>query len=118
MLTAVSADAQNRYHINQTTVDRINPLAILFAMLFAQEKYRSSTNQVRLSQVLQEPTNAGRVFNMTTATLTEALAYLEQLHPDLRVRFERTAGLDQLTLPHVEIEEVLTRCYAPLLEVA
>ncbi len=118
LLTAVSVDAQTKYHVNRTTVDRINPLAVLFAMLFAQEKHRPSTNQVRLSHVLQEPTNAGRVFNMTTATLTEILAYLEQLHPDFRVRFERTAGLDQLTLPNVEIEEVLTRCYSPLLEVA
>jgi hypothetical protein len=118
ILTAVSTGSQNRYHVNRTTADRINPLAVLFAMLFAQDKYRSSTNQVRLSQVLQEPTNAGRVFNMTTAALTEVLAYLEQIHPDLQVRFERTAGLDQLTLPNVEIEDVLMRCYSSLLEVA
>lgn len=118
MLTAVSTGSQKRYHVNRTTSDRINPLAVLFAMLFAQKKYRPSTRQVRLSQVLQEPMNAGRVFNMTTATLTEVFAYLEQLHPDLHVRFERTAGLDQLTLPNVEIEEVLARCYTSLLEVA
>lgn len=118
ILTAVSTGSQKRYHVNRTTSDRINPLVILFAMLSAQKEYRPSTRQVRLSQVLQEPMNAGRVFNMTTATLTEILTYLEQTHPDLHVRFERTAGLDQLTLPNVEIEEVLTRCYSPLLEVA
>ncbi|VAW43166.1 hypothetical protein MNBD_CHLOROFLEXI01-1657 [hydrothermal vent metagenome] len=118
VLTAVSANSQKRYHVNRVTADRINPLAILFAMLFSQEKNRPGTYQVRLSQVLQEPMNAGRVFNMTTATLTEVLAHLEQEHPDLQVRFERTAGLDQLTLPNVGIEEVLARCYTSLPEVA
>jgi hypothetical protein len=59
--------------------------------------------------VLREPMNAGRVFNLTTTVLSDLLAALNKQHPDWQVRFDRAAGLDQLTLPGVEVDEVLTR---------
>ena len=64
--------------------------------------------------------NAGRVFNLTTAALSNLLTELNKQHPDWSVQFIRTSGLDQLTLPQVKPLEILQRYYteqATVLEV-
>jgi hypothetical protein len=103
--------AQNRYHWRKANADQLHSLILLYVLVDRQQKERSSLSEVRLSQVLQEPMNAGRVFNLTTAVLTDLIATLNKEHPDLSVRFVRTAGLDQLTLPQVTCTEILTRYY-------
>ena len=90
-------------------------------MVDQQQKRRPGRLQVSLSQILREPINVGRVFNLNTATLADMLANLTKQHPDLAVQFIRTAGLDQLNLPTVEPDQILER-YAseqtPILEAA
>jgi len=56
--------------------------------------------------------NAGRIFSLTTAALSDLLAELNKDYPELGVRFVRTAGLDQLTLPSYEAIDILTRFYS------
>lgn len=104
--------AQKRYHWQRADTNRLHPLILLYVLVDRQQKERPSLSEVRLSQVLQEPMNAGRVFNLTTAVLTDLIAALNKSYPDLSVRFVRTAGLDQLTLPQVTCAEILTRYYA------
>ena len=43
--------------------------------------------------------------------LSNGLIRLSDEYPDLSVRLTRTAGLDQLTLPTVPADKVLTRYY-------
>jgi hypothetical protein len=100
---------QHRYRLERLDPTRLDPLALLYVLVDQQQKKRPGTFQVGLTQVLREPMNAGRVFNLTTAVLSDLLAALNKQHPDWQVRFERAAGLDQLTLPGVEGDEVLTR---------
>src|SRR5579875_1263314 len=77
-----------------------------------QSCVRKGTYQVGLSDVLREPMNAGRVFNLTTTALSDLIADLNKNYPDLRIHFVRTAGLDQLTLPKCEPTDILARYYS------
>lgn len=111
------AEADNgrvrRYRLLRPDPARIDPLVLLYVLLHWQEgksnKNQSGSRQVGLAQVLREPGNAGRVFNLGTVGLSEGLIRLNDEHPDLAVRLTRTAGLDQLTLPAATAEEVLIR---------
>lgn len=109
LLTQVGTGQQTRYRLERTDPARISPLIVLYVMLDQQQKKRPNTLQVGLNQVLREPMNGGRVFNLTTAGLADLLATLNKWHPDWSVKFERTAGLDQLTLPNIEPAETLER---------
>jgi len=89
----------------------IHPLVLLYVLLRWQQHRQLETRQVGLAQVLREPANAGRVFNLSTAGLSNVLTRLGDEHPDLEVRLTRTAGLDQLTLPQATPDQVLVRYY-------
>ena len=112
VLAQFGEGAQRRYHWQKADANRLHPLILLYVLVDRQRKERPSLSEVRLSQVLQEPMNVGRVFNLTTAVLTDLIAALNKEYPDLTVRFVRTAGLDQLTLPQVTCAEILARYYA------
>ena len=103
--------SQKRYHLQRVDGSRLHPLITLYVMLDRQKKERENSSEVRLSEILQEPMNVGRVFNVTTAVLTDLIATLNKNYPDMGIRFVRTAGLDQLTLPTIEPEEVLHEYY-------
>jgi hypothetical protein len=111
ILTQFGEGAQKRYQWQKSNVNRLDPLILLYVLVDRQNQQRPSTQEVRLSQALQEPMNVGRIFNLTTAVLTDLIAALNKEHSDWSVRFVRTAGLDQLTLPQVERSEILTRYY-------
>lgn len=103
--------SQKRYHLQRADGSRLHPLIALYVMVDRQIKEREGSSEVRLSQLLQEPRNVGRVFNLTTAVLTDLIAVLNRNYPDMVVRLVRTAGLDQLTLPLITPEEVLKEYY-------
>lgn len=111
VLAQFGEGTQKRYHWQNVDANRLHPLILLYVLVDRQRQQRPAIYEVRLSQVLQEPMNVGRVFNLTTAILTDLIAALNKEHPDLAIRFIRTAGLDQLTLPQVECSEILTRYY-------
>lgn len=93
-------------------IARLDPLILLYVLTDQQARKENPREyQVKLSQVLREPMNAGRVFNLTTAALTDLLAELNKQHADWGVRFDRTAGLDQITLRPIEPLEILGRYY-------
>jgi hypothetical protein len=112
ILAQFGEGGQKRYHWQKADTNQLHPLILLYVLVDRQRQERPSLSEVRLSQVLQEPMNAGRVFNLTTAVLTDLIAALNKEYPDLAVRFVRTAGLDQLTLPEVDCTEILARYYA------
>lgn len=102
---------QKQYRLERSDVTRIDPLVLLYVLIDRQIKMRREVSQIGLSQVLREPINAGRVFNLTTSALSDLLMKLNTTHPDWAVRFIRTAGLDHLTLPSSVPSEILTRYY-------
>ena len=91
--------------------DRIHPLTLLFVLLQRRPGEPWAERQVGLAQVLREPMNVGRVFNLGAAGLLAALDQLTIRYPQLAVRLTRTAGLDRLTLPEVQPLRVLERYY-------
>lgn len=121
LLSQVDSGTPSRYRLERPSAGNIHPLVLLYVLIDRQRKVRPGSWQVNLSQVLREPMNAGRVFNLTSATLTDLLTKLKQLYPEWTVQLVRTAGLDELNLPSVEVSEILAR-YAretiPLLEAA
>jgi hypothetical protein len=113
LLYQVMDKPQKRYRLEQLPARRLHPLLLLYVLLDRQQKLRPRSEQVGLGEVLREPCNAGRVFNLTTPILVELLAELKQVEPAWQVRFVRTAGLDQLTLPACHADEVLARYIMP-----
>ncbi len=111
LLSQVDDGPQKRYRLERLDPSRLDPLTLLYVIIDRQKQTRSGTNQVRLSQVLREPMNAGRIFNLTTSALGDLLSELNKQHPDWNVQFIRTAGLDQFTLPQIEPFEILRRFY-------
>jgi hypothetical protein len=111
ILSQVEYGPHKRYRLEQIDPVHLDPLVLLYVIVDRQMRVRPEVHQVRLSQVLREPMNAGRVFNLTTALLGDLLAELNKHHPDWRVQFVRTSGLDHLTLPQVEPLEILDRFY-------
>ncbi len=109
------AEANNgqvrRYRLLRPDPGRIHPLVLLYVLLRWQQDHQPDARQVGLAQVLREPANAGRVFNIGTAGLGNRLTRLSDDYPDLAVRLTRTAGLDQLTLPPATANQALTRYY-------
>lgn len=109
LLSQVGERKRERYRLERADSARLAPLLILYVLCDQQKRQRPDTDQIGLAQVLREPMNAGRVFNLTTVALADLLADLNKAHPDWAVRFVRTAGLDQLTLPNIKPAEILKR---------
>lgn len=112
LLSQVEDGPRKRYRMERLDPARLDPLILLYVLTDQQARKENPREyQVKLSQVLREPMNAGRVFNLTTAALTDLLAELNKQHADWGVRFDRTAGLDQITLRPIEPLEILGRYY-------
>ncbi len=109
------AEADNgqarRYRLLRLDATRIHPLVLLYVLLQWQQRNQPEARQVGLAQVLRAPANAGRVFNLSTASLSNGLTRLSDEHPNLAVRLTRTAGLDQLTLPQATPNQVLAHYF-------
>ncbi len=111
ILSKLDDEHQKRYRLERLDSGRLHPLVLLYVLVDRQSYVRNGSSQVGLSDALREPMNAGRIFSLTTATLSDLLAELNKNYSDLSVRFVRTAGLDQLTLPICELNDILTRYY-------
>jgi len=111
LMTEANNGQVRRYRLLRPSPARIDPLILLYILLDRQEHHREGTQQVGLGEVLREPANAGRVFNIGTAGLSEAITRLNDEHPRHSVHLRRTAGLDQLTLPEITADEILNRYY-------
>ena len=109
LLAEADSGRVRRYRLLRPDPARIDPLVLLYVLLRWQEDKKPDSRQVGLAQVLREPANAGRVFNLSTASLSDSLTRLNDEYPNLAVRLTRTAGLDELTLPVATAEEVLIR---------
>ncbi len=121
LLNSVGTKRNALYRREQLDPTRLPVLVMLYVLMDQQQQKRPDLMQVGLGQVLREPMNVGRVFNLTTAAIADLLASLNKQYPDLAIRFVRTAGLDELDLPHIEPDDILaryTRERLPMLEVA
>jgi hypothetical protein len=101
----------HRYRLIGGNVTNIPSLIFLHVLLKSQETKRPDANQVGLHQVLREPVNVGRTFNIGMMALEELAARLEDDHPNLKIRLTRTGGLDQITLPTISAREVMEQYY-------
>jgi hypothetical protein len=99
------------FRLNATRANSIHPLILLYILVRQQELERPNAQQVSLTDVLREPKNVGRVLNIGTQTLEEILLRLEEAYPQWRIPLTRTGGLDQLTLPAISAEVVLSTFY-------
>lgn len=111
ILSKIGDDRMHQYRMERVDASRIHPLILLHVLVDRQRKVRNGASQVGLSDILREPMNAGRIFNLTTTVLSDLLAQLNKDYPDWRIHFVRTAGLDLLTLPIYEPIDILTRYY-------
>ncbi len=111
LLSRLSDERQRRYRLERLDPGSLHPLILLYVLIDRQIQIHKGAFQVGLGQVLREPMNAGRIFNLTTTALSDLLAELNKHYPDWRIHFVRTAGLDQLTLPKCEPIDILTRYY-------
>lgn len=110
LLTATD-EGLRTYRLNRPSADRVEPLAVLYAILNWQEVHRPTERHIGLADVLRQPGNAGRIFALSATTLSDVLVRLEERRPDFAVRMTRTAGLDTLRLPEVSAAEVLTEYF-------
>lgn len=100
------------YRLEAGSLDNIHPLVMLYVLLRAQQmSERREARQVGLQIVLREPGNVGRTFNIKPTDFEDLLSQLNDRYPHWRVQLIRTGGLDQLTLPKVSAEEVMTIYY-------
>ena len=102
---------RGRYRRLPVAPDRVHPLILLFVLLQRRPGEPWPERQVGLTQVLREPMNVGRVFNLGTAGLLAVLDRLAMRYPRWAVRLTRTAGLDRLTLPEGEPLRALEEYY-------
>jgi hypothetical protein len=114
LLAEADSGRVRRYRLLRPDPARIDPLVLLYVLLRWQENKKLASRKMGLAQVLREPANAGRVFNLSMASLSDGLTRLSDEYPDLTVHLTRTAGLDELTLPVATGEEVLIRYYETL----
>ena len=98
------------YRYEPGTAGNIHPLIFLYVILLWRSDDREGARQVSLKAVLQEPMNAGRVFNIGLADFEQLLGRLNDNY-DLRITLTRTGGLDQLTLPDVAADTVLCELF-------
>lgn len=101
----------HRYRLQAGTVRNIPPLIFLYVLLRRQEVERPNSREVGLSMVLREPMNVGRTFNIGMRGFEESAAQLENIDSDYRIHLAHTAGLDQLTLPVLESQDILEHYY-------
>jgi hypothetical protein len=111
LLSKVSNGRDDRYRLLGARTDKLHPLILLYVLVDWQRRHSPNVRQVGLSQVMREPSNAGRVFGLTTTVLTDLITDLNSSYSEMRVALERTAGLDQLTLPDITPEKILIRYY-------
>jgi hypothetical protein len=109
-----AADEPRAFRLQRPAVDRLDPLAVLYVMLRWQEASGRGGRQMGVADVLRQPANAGRTFNIGAGALSDILVRLEERHPTLAVRVDRSAGLDVLRLPDASADEVLATCLAQL----
>ena len=88
----------------------VHPLVFLYVILRWQAENRDGARQVSLNNILREPMNAGRIFNIG---LSDFEALLGRLYDDYgwRITLTRTGGLDQVNLPDIKAEVVLRDLY-------
>ena len=98
------------YRYTSGAVANIHPLVFLYVVLRWQAKNREGARQVSLINILREPMNAGRIFNIG---LSDFEALLGRLYDDYgwRLTLTRTGGLDQVNLPDIEADDVLHDLY-------
>ncbi len=111
ILSRLENGTKSLYKLERLDPVQLHPLLLLYVLLERQIQVRKGTSQVGLGDVLREPMNAGRTFSLTTTVLSDLLAELNKQYSDWRIHFVRTAGLDQLTLPTCQPNEVLARYY-------
>ncbi|GAB4533274.1 MAG: DUF4007 family protein [Anaerolineales bacterium] len=110
-LGLVTVEKKGTYRLRQPPIERIPPLVMLYVLLQEHPGQPRNALGINLLQALREPMSVGRVFNLSAAVLIELLQRLEHEHPEYAVRLVRTGGLDQLQLPSVAPEDVLTAYY-------
>jgi hypothetical protein len=102
---------QTVYRYESGTSANIHPLVFLYIMLERQSKEREGAQQIGLQNVLRDPMNIGRTFNVGLTGFEDLLGRLDDSYSEWRVTLTRTGGLDQLTLPDVKPELVLERFF-------
>lgn len=102
---------KNVYRYESGVSANIHPLVFLFIMLDRQSKEREGAYQVGLQNVLRDPMNIGRTFNIGLTGFEDLLGRLNDNYADWRVTLTRTGGLDQLTLPDIGADAVLERFF-------
>lgn len=111
IMSRLGDEHRKHYRLERLDPSRLHPLILLYVLVDRQAQVRRGASQVGLGQILRESMNAGRIFNLTTAALSDLLAELNKHYPDWRIHFVRTAGLDQLTLPKCDPTDILTPYY-------
>lgn len=105
-----------RYHLNRPEPRTIPPLVLLYVLKKWQEEYREGALQVSLREILSSPCSPGRTF-LLGMRLAEAIRRANEAVPNFAFRFTRTAGLDVLTVPNVQSDEILEQQFAMSLTV-
>lgn len=95
------------YQLETGNPSTIHPLVFLYVLLLNQKQKREGARQVDLQSVLRETRNVGRTFNIGVTAFEDLLGQLNDKYPDSRTHLTRTGGLDQLTLPDINADEVL-----------
>ncbi|MTI69247.1 MAG: DUF4007 family protein [Firmicutes bacterium] len=77
--------------------DAIHPLIILSIIIDQYEKYeyKNESKEIKIANLLNNPCNIGRIFNMNLNTLNH---YLDRLQELRYITVTRTAGLDVINL--------------------
>lgn len=111
LLSVETVGSQKEYHLNRPDPRDIPPLTLLYVIKSWQEEFQPGALQVSLRDLLAGKCSPGRTF-LLGMRLVEAIRRASEASPaEFSLRLTRTAGLDVLTLPAVESQEILAAHY-------
>jgi hypothetical protein len=97
----------HRFRFQTGSAATIPPEIFLYILMLRQAVERPGARQVSLTSALREPMNVGRTFNIGMRAFEDIAARLEDVEASWRINLSRTGGLDQITLPRVNSDDIL-----------
>lgn len=99
----------SHYRLNRVNRNSLSPQVFLYAIKKWQEENKG-TQGITISEIIEKPLNAGKVFVLT---YDDVMFYLESLQKSGDVSIKRTAGLDSVNFsdPSLTSSDVLEHLY-------
>jgi len=106
-LKLIKKTGPKTYQLNHVNRKSLHPY-IFFYVLKTWQEQNQMPLKITISNIIDAPCNAGKVFNLT---FDDIIYYLEECQKLNLLNVSRTAGLDAVSLENVEPEDTLKEYY-------